>query len=275
VYWLDLIDPQGQAEAGYMRVCNVPERSEGPPYCFSLGAASLSPDGTKVAMPVFEQFDSEEPTLLFSVPLDGGPVASSPITMTGSWLGIRWDADGTPRLLPVPTPSDPGQATVLASAAEADWSSDGRLAFESGLSGEPVLANIYAGPPGGPFRKMTFRGGQGPSWSPHGRWIAFARRGGVYVVPSAGGKARRVVAPPRRNDFWNRSAAPTWSPDGKQIAFYRERTEGKREEDRVHTLSLYSVDWKTRKIRRLSDALTTDDAYDDTSIDRPLWQALP
>src|SRR5262245_1473046 len=95
-YWLNLIDGRGQAEPGYMRVCNSPERTEGPPYCFALGAASLSPDGTEVATPVFEQFDSEEPTLMFRVPLDGAPVASSPITAPVSWLGIGWDEDGTP-----------------------------------------------------------------------------------------------------------------------------------------------------------------------------------
>jgi hypothetical protein len=33
-----------------------------------------------------------------------------------------------------------------------------------------------------------------PSWSPDGRRIAFTRRHSLYVVPAAGGKARRIVA---------------------------------------------------------------------------------
>jgi hypothetical protein len=270
---LDLFDSQGRAQETVLRICSAPDRMEGPPNCYSAGAASLSPDGSKVALPIWEQSSADQPSALFTVPLGGGPTARSPITVTGPWLGIGWDADGTPRLLPRPTPSDSQQGTILNTATQADWSADGRLAFESGDPQNPALVNVYAGPAGGPFRQLTFRGGQAPSWSPHGRWIAFARRGGVYVVPSSGGEARRIVAPPSYNFFWHRSAAPTWSPDGKRIAFYRQRTINP--EDPVHTLSLYSVNWKTRKLRRLSDSLFTDDAYEDGYIEGPLWQALP
>jgi serine/threonine protein kinase/sugar lactone lactonase YvrE len=53
-------------------------------------------------------------------------------------------------------------------------------------------------------------------WSPDGRWIVFDGRDrgedGIYVVDSAGGQRRRVVAP---------GARPSWSRDGKWIYFNR------------------------------------------------------
>ncbi|HUR35626.1 MAG TPA: winged helix-turn-helix domain-containing protein [Vicinamibacterales bacterium] len=51
-----------------------------------------------------------------------------------------------------------------------------------------------------------------PTWSPDGRFIAYhdAAGGGVWIVPSRGGTARRV------SDIGSR---PAWSPDGRLIAF--------------------------------------------------------
>ncbi len=54
----------------------------------------------------------------------------------------------------------------------------------------------------------------GPTWSPDGRRIAFAREGALFVVPSAGGPARRLG-----RAFAGRVGDPAWSPDGRSIAF--------------------------------------------------------
>ncbi len=64
-------------------------------------------------------------------------------------------------------------------------------------------------------------GDTNPVWSPDGQWIAFlANRGAedgqqaqVYVVPSAGGAARRVCRMP------NGAIDLLWSPDGRYLAF--------------------------------------------------------
>jgi hypothetical protein len=266
-----LIDPRTRSESD-LRVCSAPERMERPPYCYQVRWPSLSPDGTKLALGVFEEpdvllNDTATPTAAVGVSLTGGPTVRAPNSVASPFAS-GWAPDGTPRLLPRPTANDSRQAEALRAAGQADLSADGRLAFESGPREQPSSVNIFAGPGGGPFRQLTFRSGQAPSWSPHGRWIAFARNGGLYVVPSSGGRARRVVAPPqlRHGRVLASNGAAAWSPDGKQIAFYRQR--GK-------ALSLYSVDWKTHELRRLSGTLESDDPYDDRGVSQPLWQALP
>jgi Tol biopolymer transport system component/predicted Ser/Thr protein kinase len=52
-----------------------------------------------------------------------------------------------------------------------------------------------------------------PAWSPDGKWICYATRPDLWIVPSSGGKARRVTMGGGA-DF-----CPTWSPGGKYIYF--------------------------------------------------------
>ena len=52
-----------------------------------------------------------------------------------------------------------------------------------------------------------------PAVSPDGSRIAFSYRGDLWIVPAAGGEARRVVELPG----WD--SRPRWSPDGKMLAF--------------------------------------------------------
>ncbi len=52
-----------------------------------------------------------------------------------------------------------------------------------------------------------------PAISPDGRQIAFAYQGGLWLVPTAGGSARPLVA----NGAY--AVQPVWSPDGSQIAY--------------------------------------------------------
>jgi Tol biopolymer transport system component/DNA-binding winged helix-turn-helix (wHTH) protein len=51
-----------------------------------------------------------------------------------------------------------------------------------------------------------------PSWSPDGQLVAYHEAGGgIWVVPSRGGTARRLT---------DTGARPAWSPDGRYIAFH-------------------------------------------------------
>ena len=75
---------------------------------------------------------------------------------------------------------------------------------------------IYVKPlaPGGREIQLTSDGQRNlqPAWSPDGKLIAYhsKTRGGIWVIPSLGGSARRL------SEFGSR---PAWSPDGSAIAF--------------------------------------------------------
>jgi Tol biopolymer transport system component len=102
------------------------------------------------------------------------------------------------------------------------WSSRGLIAF----SNRPRRADpgIWAIRPDGSGLRLVVARGQQPSWSPDGRWIAFARghRGGapyrtldtrIRIVRADGTGLRTVV----------RGHDPAWSPNGRRLAFVRER----------------------------------------------------
>ena len=78
-------------------------------------------------------------------------------------------------------------------------------------------------------RRVTFRGGSSPSWSPTGRRLAFVRGYNVYVIGADGRHLRQVT---RRG-----GSRPAWSPDGRWIAYCREDEP----EEEVPTSSLYRV----------------------------------
>ena len=69
-----------------------------------------------------------------------------------------------------------------------------------------------------PFPLHSFAGEGDAAFSPDGKSVAFVRsvddnHGAVWVVPAAGGEARRLTS----DDVG--AAYPRWSPDGKQILF--------------------------------------------------------
>jgi Tol biopolymer transport system component len=75
----------------------------------------------------------------------------------------------------------------------------------------PVALNV-------PFPLHSAAGESDADFSPDGKSVAFVRsvddsHGAVWVVPAAGGEARRLTS----DDFG--AAYPRWSPDGKQILF--------------------------------------------------------
>lgn len=56
--------------------------------------------------------------------------------------------------------------------------------------------------------------------SPDGKWLAIDLQGSIWVLPSSGGRARRIT------DVFNDARQPAWSPDGKSIAFFAYRDGG-------------------------------------------------
>lgn len=57
--------------------------------------------------------------------------------------------------------------------------------------------------------------GSSPAWSHDGSRIAFTRRSGIWVIPSRGGRPRRIAAASALHTV----PFPAWSPAGKQLAY--------------------------------------------------------
>jgi Tol biopolymer transport system component len=136
-----------------------------------------------------------------------------------------------------------------------DWSSTGRIAFVRTDQSCPFQCpNIFVTRLGGTPRRLTYRGGFSPSWSPDGSKLAFVRQPGrgqadVYLVGQHGRRLRRLT--------YRGGSSPAWSPDGKKIAFIRGG-------------DLHVVGTNGRGLRRLVDA--PFDELVGVSLD---WQALP
>jgi Tol biopolymer transport system component len=93
-----------------------------------------------------------------------------------------------------------------------DWSPDGsKLAYAT--NGHIAVIDAE-GANRSVLQTGTVGHDHGPSWSPDGRWIAFASKhnghSSIYVI-GADGSDRRMVA--------RYGATPAWSPDGRRIAF--------------------------------------------------------
>lgn len=252
-------------------------------YCTGSGPAALSPDGSLAVLvegelrcpqpPACES--AEEALRVLTVDGDSGPgPLTDPIDL-GPYSGVdrvRWSPDAKWVLLDrrlttgggvgvfVAPLDDVASLRFVAEGSQADWSSDGRIVIVRD-------SNLYVGSVGSPFRRLTYRGGSEPSWSPHGHWLAFVRKGDLYAIPAAGGKPRRITHRGGRS--------PVWSPDGKQIAFFRSR-----DQTVGRVKFLYTVRWrKSRSARQIgSEPLDNpDQGYGVGSAVRspPDWQVRP
>jgi TolB protein len=89
-----------------------------------------------------------------------------------------------------------------------DWSSDGRVVFQSNRDGNWELYSTTAE---GLGRLTDDDAADGePAWSPDGRRIAFVRDGDVYLMRATGGGAQKVA---------DDASWPDWSRDGKSLSY--------------------------------------------------------
>ena len=156
-----------------------------------------------------------------SLPFPGAP-APHPLWAAGlavlalTAIVLAWRAQGTAPVTFVSTPARDRVQLTSSPALDAfpAWSPDGQtLAYASDRSGrfEIFLRDLVAG---GDRVALTSDGQHNvqPAWSPDGTQIAYhsSGRGGIWVLPRAGGIPRQISA------FGSR---PAWSPDGTRIAF--------------------------------------------------------
>lgn len=99
--------------------------------------------------------------------------------------------------------------------AQPAWSSRGQIAFSRDLSVDGGAdPDVYlTNPLGTNATRLTFRGGQAPSFSPSGRKLAYSRTNGVTFSMGVDGTARRRLG---------LGYESTWSPDGRSVAVTRE-----------------------------------------------------
>jgi dipeptidyl aminopeptidase/acylaminoacyl peptidase len=118
-------------------------------------------------------------------------------------LKIAWP-DGSHERTLFPGPSYDGTSSQPA------WSPNGKWIVFERTPWSDLQHRLYLiRADGSHLHRLT--GGTYPAWSPNGKLIAFTRRAmsGVWVMPAAGGKPRRISPA---------GSCPTWSPGGKRLA---------------------------------------------------------
>jgi TolB protein len=136
-------------------------------------------------------------------------------TRDGDYALYGVDAGGRHEWRLTKAKGDPSSPAGLFFQLQPAWSPDASaIAFASKRDG---VTHIYVMRADGTDTRRLTSGAEEDAratWSPDGRQIAFARQGEVYVVPAAGGPARRVT-----QGLGGDAADPAWSPNGKWIAY--------------------------------------------------------
>lgn len=154
-----------------------------------------------------------------------------------------------PSAAPVPIP----QLYYTRSTFGPAWSPDGReVVFTTSMSGRLNLWKVSASG-GWPVQLTQSDDFQGNAvWSPDGKWIVFEQDFGggqisdLFAVPSDGGDVINLTNTPDISEN-----SPRWSPDGSMLAMTF-RPKASPSED------IAVMDWKTRKIRNLTNEQSSD-----------------
>jgi Tol biopolymer transport system component/DNA-binding winged helix-turn-helix (wHTH) protein len=101
------------------------------------------------------------------------------------------------------------------------FSPDGTMLAYSSLQKSKLDLFVRSFAPGSQTRQVTDDGLQNvqPDWSPDGQYLAYhsIARGGIWVVPAAGGTTRQIA------EF---GSAPRWSPDGRSVVYQSAEVHG-------------------------------------------------
>ncbi|MCP1469914.1 Tol biopolymer transport system component/imidazolonepropionase-like amidohydrolase [Sphingobium sp. OAS761] len=88
----------------------------------------------------------------------------------------------------------------------------------------PALAQPANLPPPGGETPIAFDVHEGTSMavsaSPDGKWLAVDIQGSLWIIPAAGGKAKRIT------DYFNDARQPVWAPDGSSLLYFAYRDGG-------------------------------------------------
>lgn len=226
----------------------------------SVSAPRYSPDGRRIAFPAiritpdFTGLPWRFQPGIARMTSDGSGLEEHPVDNT-TWA-LAWAPAGDRLLvqreqglfLATLDGAESSQAAPAPSQTP-DWSSRGEIAFAG-------RRDVFIMRLGGSPRRLTYRGGFDPSWSPHGTKLAFVRQvrngpANVYLVGRDGRGLRRLT--PRGGH------GPKWSPDGRWIAFVRNG-------------DLYVIRASGRGRRRLVDAPTA--SGEGPQVGAIDWQAL-
>lgn len=249
----------------------------------SVAAPRYSPDGLRIAFPsirIVPDFAGQPWQFhrgLATMASDGSQLEQRP-GADAFYFRIAWSPAGD-RLLLDREPLDSSKPSAIFVATldgtdlgqvtpdwtrEPDWSSKGQIAFarnepDCPFYSSPRCPDIFVTRLGATPRRLTYRGGHSPSWSPHGVKLAFVRQSrtgqDVYLVRRDGRGLRRLT--------YRGGHSPAWSPDGKWIAFVRDG-------------DIYVVRTNGRGLRRLVDEIGPDDQYGlGPQVHSVDWQALP
>ena len=200
-----------------------------------------SPDGTRIAFLSDRGTDGEDRCFsdleLFTMAWDGSDVRCHPIR---SELVAIDPTESTVKYKIVF--NSPRNAFTTPVRATPQWSPDGRqiaiavhedvsITGEWGSPREDRFAIYSVGSDGTGWQRLT-DARSGPSWSPDGQRLAFARLDGddmaLYTIAADGSHTRRVTIVPREHwvpdsgepdltKAWIRTIA--WSPDGSKILY--------------------------------------------------------
>jgi Tol biopolymer transport system component len=197
-----------------------------------------SPDRSRI---VFATTRDEEPSI-FVMDADG----SNPVGLGTAGTNPRWSPDGRKILWSDGTirvmDADGSRVVDLTAGNSPDWSPNGtQIAFSRTDQSRCVglvffrfcPADIYVmAADGSQIRRLTTSSdpsdqATGPTWSPDGTGIAYARRccflgpneNGLWVISPNGGSPSRI-------DSHLPVGRPVWSPDGSAIAFADRQPDG-------------------------------------------------
>jgi TolB protein len=201
-----------------------------------------SPGGTRIVFARAAQDPGPSPTTgLAVVPAAGGAAASitsgadsSPAwSPDGRWIAFSRFENGTTSLYVVAPDGTRLRKLRAAVRGPGVWAPDSRrllVPYRNGLATIDLAGRLR--------RLPHARCAADGSWSPNGRWIAFAScvdrtrsRFGISVEYPDGGSFRRLTRS-------SSDADPAWAPDSRRLAFVRSRAVGYLEHTEIRMISI-------------------------------------